>query len=137
MIAEVATRVWTRQEWRARFAAHQQRVEARAAAFVDRRSRAEKHPVDDFLFTYYSFSPAKLRQWLPPIGVELEVQPTDLEELPWLGSSRLQRVKGRLRLAGQPTQAQRGLAHWVAELFGSAAFPCKSGLCGKAVLRNT
>lgn len=121
MIAECAARVWTRQEWRARFAAHQQRVETRAAAFVERRSRSAKHPVDDFLFTYYSFSPAKLRQWLPPVGVELEIDPADLEELPWLGSSRLQTVSGRIRLSGEPTQAQRGLAHWVAELCARVA----------------
>ncbi len=121
MTADCATRVWTRQEWRARFAAHQQRVEARAAAFVDRRSRAEKHPVDDFLFTYYSFSPAKLRQWLPPNGVELEVDSVDLEELPWLHSPRCELARSRLRLAGQPTQAQRGLARWVAELCARVA----------------
>ena len=116
MIAECATRVWNRQEWRARYAAHQQRVETRASAFVERRSRAARHPVDDFLFTYYSFSPAKLRQWFPPIGVELEIDPADLEELPWLNLPRVEPVGSRFRLVGQPSEAQRGLARWVAEL---------------------
>ncbi len=121
MISECATRVWTRQEWRARFAAHQQRVEARAAAFVDRRSRAEKHPVDDFLFTYYSFSPGKLREWAPPWGVEIEIEPTDLEELLWLTSPRCEVADGRVRLCGAPAAGVRGLAGWVAELCARVA----------------
>ncbi len=121
MIADCATRVWTRQEWRARLAAHQQRVEARAAAFVERRSRAARHPVDDFLFTYYSFSPAKLRQWLPPLGVALEVEPADLEELPGLMAPRLAVREDRAWLSGQPTEGQRGLARWVADLCARVA----------------
>lgn len=108
--------LWTRQEWRERWVAHQRRVEARAAAFVERRSRAAKHPVDDFLFTYYTFSPAKLRQWVPPLGVEIEVEPVDLEELPWLTAPRFARVQGRARQCTRPTEAQRGLARWVADL---------------------
>lgn len=121
MTAETVTRVWTRQEWRTRLAAHQRRVEARAAAFVERRSRAVKHPVDDFLFTYYNFPPAKLRQWSPPRGIELEVDPADLEELPWLSPPRLERGEGRVWLSGQPTEAQRGLARWVADLCARVA----------------
>ena len=42
---------------------------ARLAPYVDphvaRRSNGEQHPVHDFLFTYYSFSPAKLLDWQP------------------------------------------------------------------------
>lgn len=116
MIAEVATRVWTRQQWRARWIAHRQRVEARATAFVDRRSRAAKHPVDDFLFTYYTFSPGKLREWSPPWGVEIEIEAADLEELPWLTSRRYEVADGRVRLCGAPAASVRGLAGWVAEL---------------------
>jgi hypothetical protein len=40
---------------------------------VQRRACGEKHPVWDFLFTYYSFSPGKLMKWCPAIfedGVE-------------------------------------------------------------------
>ena len=121
MMAEHADRVWTRKEWRARFTAHRQRVEARASAFVERRSRAAKHPVDDFLFTYYSFSPAKLRQWLPPLGVVLEIDPADLEELPWLSPPRCASANAGVCLSGLPTEAQRGLARWVAELCARVA----------------
>ena len=30
------------------------------------------HPVEDFLFTYYSYRPASLRRWHPGLGVELD-----------------------------------------------------------------
>ena len=39
---------------------------------LERRRRGEKHPVHDFLFTYYSQRPAQLRRWHPGLGVELE-----------------------------------------------------------------
>nr|WP_208388314.1 3-methyladenine DNA glycosylase [Microbacterium halimionae] len=41
---------------------------------VDRRARAARgqtHPVDDFLYTYYSYKPAILRRWHPGAGVRL------------------------------------------------------------------
>lgn len=39
--------------------------------YLARRERGIVHPVDDFLFTYYSYRPASLRRWHPGIGVEL------------------------------------------------------------------
>ncbi len=42
---------------------------------VGRRTRAargETHPVDDFLYTYYSYKPAVLRRWHPGAGVRLK-----------------------------------------------------------------
>jgi hypothetical protein len=57
-----------RAEWDARAAAHRARVAPMAEAWLERRSRGEKHPVWDFLFTYYNFSPNKLMTWHPVIG---------------------------------------------------------------------
>lgn len=37
-----------------------------------RRAAARPHPVEDFLFTYYPFSFAKLEEWHPPAGTALE-----------------------------------------------------------------
>ncbi len=39
---------------------------------LERRERGEKHPVDDFLFDYYPYSPHKLLTWHPGFGVTLE-----------------------------------------------------------------
>ncbi len=48
-----------------RRAAHRARLAPYVDPHVARRGRGEKHPVHDFLFTYYSFSPAQLLDWQP------------------------------------------------------------------------
>jgi hypothetical protein len=59
-------------QWRERTAAHEARVDAATAAHLSRRRDHRTHPVEDFLFTYYSFKPAQLRRWHPGAGVRLE-----------------------------------------------------------------
>jgi hypothetical protein len=61
--------------WRARAAAHEARVDALVGDHLARRRSGEKHPVHDFLFTYYSFRPAQLRRWAPGYGVRLTSGP--------------------------------------------------------------
>ena len=58
-------------EWRERTAAHEARVDAATSAHLARRRDHRKHPVEDFLFTYYSFKPAQLRRWHPVAGTSL------------------------------------------------------------------
>lgn len=58
-------------EWRARQAAHEARVDRWTAPFLSRRRAGGSHPVEDFLFTYYSQRPAALRRWHPGYGVTL------------------------------------------------------------------
>jgi len=67
----VQTRVLARDEWSVLAAAHAARADGLTAAHRARASRAEKHPVEDFLFTYYSYKPAILRRWHPGPGVVL------------------------------------------------------------------
>ncbi|QLQ17294.1 MAG: 3-methyladenine DNA glycosylase [Micropruina sp.] len=52
-------------------AAHQRRVDALVADHLRRRSRGERHPIEDFLFEYYSYRPGALRRWHPGWGVRL------------------------------------------------------------------
>jgi hypothetical protein len=63
-------------EWRAREAAHHGRADAATRGWRERAGTAstprQAHPVDDFLFTYYPYKPAKLRRWHPGAGIELE-----------------------------------------------------------------
>ncbi|GAA1525064.1 hypothetical protein HD600_002890 [Microbacterium ginsengiterrae] len=61
--------------WAAREHAHQVRADALTAAHRDRAAGGVKHPVWDFLFTYYSYSPSQLRRWHPGAGVQLEDAP--------------------------------------------------------------
>ena len=66
-----AVEVLEPQQWHARQAAHLQRVSPWTEPFRERRSQQLKHPVDDFLFTYYSHSPGRLERWHPGPGVVL------------------------------------------------------------------
>ncbi|MBS2937349.1 3-methyladenine DNA glycosylase [Nocardioides sp. J2M5] len=67
--------VLSRDTWRARDEAHAARVDALVAPHLARRADQVKHPVHDFLFTYYSQRPAQLRRWHPGAGVALEDAP--------------------------------------------------------------
>jgi hypothetical protein len=58
-------------DWRARADAHAARVDAFVEPHLARRESRTKHPVHDFLFTYYSHRPAQLRRWHPGYGVGL------------------------------------------------------------------
>lgn len=52
-------------EWRARALAHEARVRRWTDPHQERAARGEKHPVYDFLFTYYAHRPSWLRRWFP------------------------------------------------------------------------
>ncbi len=58
--------------WHARRAAHEERVDVWVQPHLERRRTKRAHPVEDFLFTYYSQRPAALRRWDPGYGVVLE-----------------------------------------------------------------
>jgi hypothetical protein len=57
--------------WREREDAHAQRVRRYADPYLARRSAGRKHPVEDFLFTYYTQKPGQLLRWHPGAGVVL------------------------------------------------------------------
>ena len=61
----------TEAEWRSRERAHAERADALTAAHRDRKTRGETHPIEDFLFTYYTTTPGQLRRWHPGAGVSL------------------------------------------------------------------
>lgn len=60
------------QEWQERARAHAARIDRYVAPHLARREAKVKHPVFDFLFTYYSHRPSQLRRWHPGFGVVLE-----------------------------------------------------------------
>ena len=64
-----------REAWRARAAAHAERVDVWVQPHLARRRAGIKHPVHDFLFTYYSQRPSALRRWHPGWGVTLADAP--------------------------------------------------------------
>ncbi|GAB3585759.1 3-methyladenine DNA glycosylase [Calidifontibacter terrae] len=66
------TSVLTGPSWRALEATHQQRVDRAVSDHIYRRDRGMRHPIDDFLFSYYHYKPAQLRVWHPGVGVVLQ-----------------------------------------------------------------
>jgi hypothetical protein len=118
----VSETLLSRDIWRARVREHEARVGGYAAAFVQRRSVGAAHPVQDFLFTYYPLSPAKLRQWTPALGEALEADAGDLVAHPWLRGPGFTHAHGRLRHnAARLTDGVRERARWIAGLCAGIA----------------
>ena len=115
--SQCSAEVWPSEVWHALEKQHRERVERLADDFVSRRSRSEKHPVHDFLFTYYNFSPAKLKRWLPPLGVGLRISEADWVQRAWLDSAPMCRAGDVTAL--NPAHlggSTLDLARWVAAL---------------------
>lgn len=73
----------------------------------------------DFLFTYYSFAPGKLKQWLPSIDERLEVDGESLAAHPWLPGRWAAVEDGVLYLdTGLIGARTRELARFTADLCG-------------------
>ena len=85
--------------WLHREAAHQQRVRRYADPYLARRSAGRKHPVEDFLFTYYTQKPGQLLRWHPGAGVVLS-GPDAAERTGWKYYRTLD--DGELAAAGLP-----------------------------------
>jgi hypothetical protein len=66
----------------ARTAAHEERWLRLVGPYAERRARGERHPVHDFLFTYYAERPGRLRRWHPGYGVAL---PASAPHAAWRG----------------------------------------------------
>jgi hypothetical protein len=103
-------------EWRAREAAHHRRVDAWAGPHLARRGRGKAHPVEDFLFTYYSFRPARLRQWHPGAGVVLA--DADAGER---GRDYLATERGALLDVASLMERRRSSVEWIAGLLAATA----------------
>lgn len=63
--------VLARREWLPRAQAHRERAEQWTTPHLRRRAAGEDHPVEDFLFEYYNFSPGALARWHPGLGIGL------------------------------------------------------------------
>jgi hypothetical protein len=69
--ASTAPLILAETDWQARARDHEARVRVWTDPAQARASRGEKHPVYDFLFTYYAHRPSWLRRWHPGLGVAL------------------------------------------------------------------
>ncbi len=107
--------------WTARRAAHQARVEVWTGPVLERAGRHQSHPVEDFLFTYYSHRPSRLRRWSPGVGVVLEAWPA---EPPW------EAVPGGAVLGGVPEKVVERARRTIDLLERTASRPARFGCFG-------
>ncbi|TAE73461.1 MAG: 3-methyladenine DNA glycosylase [Verrucomicrobia bacterium] len=101
-------------DWQSRAAAHRARAERWTAPARSRRASHRPHPVEDFLFTYYPFSFAKLEEWHPPVGTALEVAPV----MPACWRKAPYRSTGRALVADPSllSEKQKTRLRWLREL---------------------
>lgn len=101
-------------DWQARRSAHVARVRKWTDPVRERRSHGTKHPVLDFLFTYYSHRPTRLLRWHPGPGVVLADAPSYLD---W---PAYEQVPGGVALGPLPP-ARRPTVRFVHSLLSASA----------------
>jgi len=126
------------EEWQDRAAIHRREVEAVTIPMRERKSRREKHPVYDFLHTYYSHPLGRLERWHPGVNLTLEDHPSldlspsyyrrengqayiDPTKLTSKGRERLTWIHRLLTLTQQrpPNLSCHGLHEWAMVYSGS------------------
>ncbi len=113
-------------DWRERRAAHERRVDGLLAEHRDRRRGGVRHPVEDFLFTYYSYRPAQLRRWHPGAGAVLPG--ADAAEL---GPEYLDTPEGARLDVTAIVRARRESIAWISTLLDrTASRPAQFGCFG-------
>ncbi len=112
---ERPTRILDAATWTARRAAHEQRVDAWTQPYLARRRAGLAHPVEDFLFTYYSQRPAALRRWHPGFGVGLA------DGAPYTGLKGYDVRAGVAAVTRDHVRAQRPLLSATATLLAASA----------------
>lgn len=70
------------EQWEPRARNHAERARAYTEPYLRRRAAQQKHPVEDFLFTYYTQKPAQLLRWHPGAHTVL-TGPRAAERLDW------------------------------------------------------
>jgi hypothetical protein len=112
--------------WSALTASHEARIDRWAVPHRERRRRGEAHPVLDFLFTYYSETPGRLRRWHPGPDVALAA-PAPHQDWRWYVSDG-----GTVRLDVDAFVADRGdTVRFVRRLLSATASrPAFSGCFG-------
>lgn len=95
---------------------------------LERRSRHESHPVDDFLFEYYPISTNKLFNWHPGFGVILVADESEFEAFP-SGSYAFADNKIQIQLEWL-ARNQEAAINLITFLSGTQERPIRSGCFG-------
>jgi hypothetical protein len=107
--------VLTTPEWDERRSRHEAAVDPLVEGHLARRRTGLRHPVEDFLFTYYTHRPAQLRRWHPGVGVALEGDP------PHAGWRGYERGPRGVRVAAETVRRLGPSVRWVLALLEATA----------------
>ncbi|TCO21284.1 hypothetical protein EV652_111193 [Kribbella steppae] len=102
-------------EWGPLQRSHTERADALVADHLDRQKRREAHPVEDFLFTYYSTRPNQLRVWHPGPGIRL------LDAVEYDGRRGYAYVDGAAVLDPAEVVRRRHSVQWIHRLLAATA----------------
>ncbi len=110
----------TEADWQERRRRHEARIIAFTSGHRERAARGEKHPVEDFLFHYYSFRPAWLQRWHP--GPDVVLAGASAREFLRWPEYTLQTIDGSEGVALDPralADHRREFVHWLHGLLTS------------------
>lgn len=109
--------VLSANDWRSRIGLHLERLNPFAKERTERMAARMEHPVNDFLFEYYSFRPSELLRWSPGADVMLEgATPSDIAWKEFIAHDRGLILpadsfpKHRLKFADWATRYLKGIA---------------------------
>ncbi|MDB6094947.1 MAG: hypothetical protein JWM32_2509 [Verrucomicrobia bacterium] len=103
-------------EWQERKAAHEARVQAWLHPHQRRAAQGEKHPVYDFLFSYYAFRPAWLLRWHP--GPDIVLARAGTEE-PWPFAGYVATADGVSVDLSALSDKRRDSVRWIRDLLAA------------------
>lgn len=99
-----------RAEWQALAAAHHSTVEALTAEARERKAAGERHPIEDFMWTYYSQRPTQFLKWHPGATVALE----DADE--FSGERGYKVTDGIAQVSSEFIETRREALQWMLDL---------------------
>jgi hypothetical protein len=94
-------------DWKQSERAHQARVNRYVQPYLERRSSGKKHPVEDFLFTYYGHKPGQLLRWQAGAGVALEGA-ANTDRAAWKFNKRISESSEDMTVDVEHFMAERG-----------------------------
>jgi len=104
-------------DWIERKRGYRQRADAFLEPHLRRMRAGEKHPMWDFLFTYYSLRPRQLRVWHPGFGVVLGGDAAR----GYLGRSGYRRHQAGVTVSGSHLIGRADTVRFIAELLRATA----------------
>jgi hypothetical protein len=110
---------------------HHERVRRFTEPYLQRRSTGAKHPVEDFLFTYYNQKPGQLLRWHPGAGIALTGAPA-AERRSWKYYGSVASPQGAVAVDLDSFRRERGEALEFTRtiLAGTAGRPAQFGCFG-------